>query len=735
MPKYPHYKQLDMMDCAPTCLRMIASYYGKHFTLQNLREKSFLTREGASLLGLSQASESIGFRSMGVKCTFEQLIKEAPTPFIAHWNQNHFVVVYKIKKKSKEVLLTVADPAGEIIEYSEAEFLKSWASTTNVEGDKEGIVLLLEPSSEFYKQEEDEKINRASWQFLFTYLNPYKQLVTQLFIGLLIGGLLQFIFPFLTQNIVDVGIQTKNIPFIYLILSAQLMLFLARTAVEFLRRWILLHLSTRINITLISDFLAKLMKLPIGFFDTKQTGDLIQRIADHHRIESFLSTSSLNTLFSLFSLVILGTLLAFYNLAIFVVFVIGSSLYVVWIVLFMKQRRKLDHKRFQQMSGSQSNMIQLIQGMPEIKLNNCETQKRWEWERIQAKLFKINVQNVALEQYQQAGSSMINESKNILITILSAIAVMEGQISLGTMLAISSIIGQLNAPIMDFVNFMLQMQDAKISLERLGEIYQIPNEDEGLPNMTMLPHQDHSIHLKNLSFQYESSTSNKILEDIDLVIPQGKTTAIVGTSGSGKTTLLKLLLKFYTPIHGEILVGSQSLKNINSIDWRKMCGTVMQDGFLFSDTIAKNITISSENIDYDRLLVAVKTANIQEYIESLPLGYNTKIGADGIGLSQGQRQRIQIARAVYKNPEFLFFDEATSALDANNEQKITENLKTFLKGKTAVVIAHRLSTVKNADQIIVLDKGKIIEKGTHFELVQKEGAYFELVRNQLELGA
>jgi len=707
---------------------MAAKYYGKSYTSQTLRKRSFITREGVSLLGISDAAESIGFRTMGVKTPFEKLEKENVTPFIAHWRQNHFVVVYKITKDK----VFVADPAKGKITYTKQEFLKYWFSSKE-NGEDVGIALILQPTPDFYEQE-DEKADKTKFLFLFQYLRPHKKLIVQLVLGLILGSLLQLIFPFLTQSIVDFGIANNNLSFIYLVFIAQMVLFVSRMTVDFIRSWIMLHISTRINISLISDFLIKLMKLPIGFFDTKMTGDLLQRIGDHHRIESFLTGQTLNTLFSFFNLIIFGAVLAWYSLKIFLIFVIGSALYIGWIYLFMKRRRELDFKRFQEASSEQSNVIQLIQGMQEIKLQNAEKQMRWGWERIQVRLFKVSLKGLALSQYQQTGTVFINETKNILISFLAAYSVIQGQMTLGMMLAVQYIIGQLNAPINQFIGFMQSLQDAKISLERLGEIHNQEDEENLEDDKVAILPVDKSIRLKNIKFQYDKPHGAMVLDEVSLSIPGNKITAIVGTSGSGKTTLVKLLLGFYELNSGEILVGENKLQNFSQSWWRGQIGAVMQDGFIFNDTIAKNIAVGQENIDKEKLLEAVKTANIQEFIESLPLGYNTKIGGEGHGLSQGQKQRILIARAVYKNPHYLFFDEATNALDANNEMVIMNNLNQFFKGRTVVVVAHRLSTVKNADQIVVIEKGKIVETGNHQDLTKLRGSYYELVKNQLELG-
>jgi ATP-binding cassette subfamily B protein len=710
---------------------MVARYHGKHYNLETLRERSHITREGVSMLGISRAAESIGFRTMGVKLNFEQLRSEAPLPVIVHWNQSHFVVVYRISGKKGSETVHVADPAGGLLKFPVEEFTRCWFSTTE-EGEQRGIALLLEPTPEFYSAR-DEKPNRRSFGFLFSYLRPYHKMLVQLFLGLLLGSLLQLLFPFLTQSIVDQGIGNRNIGFIYLVLIAQLVLTLSRVSVEFIRGWILLHLGTRINVSLISDFLSKLMRLPIRYFDTKMTGDLMQRIGDHKRIESFLTGTSLNVIFSLVNLVIFGAVLLFYSAQIFTVFFIGSALYAVWVWLFLKKRAELDHRRFAQMSANQSNLIQLIHGMQEIKLSGCEQQKRWEWESIQARLFRVGVKGLALSQYQQSGAVLLNEFKNIVITVLAAKSVVDGNMTLGMMLAVQYIIGQLNSPIDQLINFINVTQDAKISLERLGEVHLRDDEEDMESSRIIDIPADAGINIQNLSFRYEGPDSDLVLNDVSISIPEGKQTAIVGTSGSGKTTLVKLLLGFYPPAKGTIRLGDNTLNAYSLRNWREECGVVMQDGFIFSDTIARNIAPSVEIINKKRLIEAARIANIADFISSLPLGYNTKIGSEGHGLSQGQKQRILIARAVYKDPKYIFFDEATNALDANNEKVILENLEDFIKGKTSVVVAHRLSTVKNADQIVVIEKGKVVEVGTHKELSQKKGAYYTLVKNQLEL--
>jgi ATP-binding cassette subfamily B protein len=729
MPKFPFYKQADTKDCGPTCLKIIAKQYGKTLNIQTLRSLSETTREGSNLLTLSDAAEKIGFRTLGVKLNIKKL-QDAPLPCILHWNKNHYVVLYKIKRST----YYISDPAIGLLEYSQEEFLKTWIGNNANQETEEGVALLLEPTPLFYQHQLDsEEKSTFGFSLLFKYLFPYKSFVIQLAIGLLAGSLLQLIVPFLTQSVVDVGIRNQNVHFVYLVLFAQLFLFFGRTALEFIRSWIVLHLSTRINISLISDFFIKLMNLPISFFDVRMTGDIMQRINDHHRIERILTTSSLSTLFSVINLFIMGGVLAFYNLKIFAVFFIGSFLYFLWVILFLKRREKLDYKRFAEVSQEQSKVIELINGMQEIKLHNAEKQKRWGWEYVQARLFKVSMKSLVLEQTQSIGSNFINELKNIIIIFLSAKLVIDGQITLGMMMAISSIVGNLNGPIMQLIGFIREAQDAKISLARLGEIHDKEDESQSDEEKTQEISDNTYIEIKDLNFRYIGSDVN-VLENLNLIIPANKITAIVGTSGSGKTTLMKLLLKFYEPNSGEIFVGKTALNNIAQKTWRYHVGTVMQEGYIFNDSIANNIAIGVDIIDKERLSYASDVANIKTFIEDYPLRYNTKIGMEGVGMSTGQKQRLLIARAVYKNPEMLFFDEATSALDANNEKEIMEKLNIFFKNKTVVVIAHRLSTVMNADQIVVLDKGKIVEVGNHLELVKLKGNYFELVKNQLQLG-
>ncbi|RWZ86531.1 MAG: peptidase domain-containing ABC transporter [Hydrotalea sp. AMD] len=723
------------MDCGPACLKMITQFYGKAYSLEYLRQECFLSREGVSLLSINDAAEKLGFRTLMVNLTLKNLTENSPLPCILHWNQDHFVVLYQIKRKlfnSSKLNFRIADPAYGLISIDKDTFFKSWISTV----DEKGTSLLLEPTPEFLKKNEVKEKNKG-YTFLFRYLKPYKKYIVQLLIGMFITSLISLTFPFLTQVLIDIGVTDKNLSILYLILLSQLFLFTGNTIIEIIRSWLLLHINARVTLNIISDFLIKLLKLPIKYFDTKAIGDISQRISDHHRIENFLTNSTLSTLFSIINIVIFSLVLSFYNIKILFVFIVFSILAITWIFLFQKKRKQLDYKRFARNKENQDKLFEMITGMQEIKLYGSETSKRWEWEQLQVKYFKLNIKSLALEQYQQSGFIFFSHLKNIIISYIAATEAIKGNMTIGVLLSISYIIGQTNSPLEQLVSFIKSAQDAHLSMDRLQEIHNKTDEENNKTNkfqqqITNILHQD--IKLQDLSFQYEGPNSPFVLKDINLTIPKGKITAIVGTSGSGKTTLLKLLLNFYQPVKGNILIGNDNLQSLSPKFWRKQCGIVMQEGFIFYDTITKNIALDGKELDYNAMENAIRITNLQEFINELPLGYTTKIGSSGVILSGGQKQRILIARSVYKNPNYLFFDEATSNLDANNERQIMDNLNDFFKGKTVLIIAHRLSTVKNADQIIVLEKGKIVEVGNHEKLVRIKGKYFELVKNQLELG-
>ena len=724
--------QSDSMMCGITCLQMVCKHFGREVSLRTLSKLCVATSEGVSMLGVNEAANKLGLRTMCVRTDFDTLSK-ATLPCVLHWNQNHFVVLYKVRKGR---IFYVADPGKGLVKYNLEEFGKHWVSTAS-QGEEKGIAMFLEPTLEFYSHKvdnEEEDGSPRSFQFLFGYIKQYRKYFGQIVLGLLVGSLLQLILPFLTQSIVDVGIKNQNIGFIWLILLGQLMLTISRTAIDFIRRWLLLHISLRINISLVSDFFIKLLKLPMSFFDTKLMGDLMQRMGDHSRVNSFLTQQTLSIVFSLFTFVVFSIVLLSYNWLVFAIFMLGSLLYGGWLALFLRRRKVLDYELFEQQAINNNKTYEFITSMQEIKLQDCEQRRRWEWEDVQADLFGVQMKSLKLQQTQEAGSIFINELKNIVITVVAATAVIHGQLTLGMMLAVQYIIGQLNSPVEQLMSFFYSVQDVKISLERINEIHRMDDENGKQGLETSVKEEDKGIDLENVNFKYDPHALKTIIDNVSLTIPKGKVTAIVGASGSGKTTLIKLMLGYYPVLGGQINIGGTDVNTLNKKWWRRQCGVVMQDGVIFSESIARNIAVDDKEIDKQRLQTAAEIACIHDYVMGLPLKYNTKIGRDGVGLSQGQKQRILIARAVYKNPNYIFLDEATNSLDANNERMIVEHLDEFYKGKTVVIVAHRLSTVKNADQIVVLDKGKVVEIGNHEELTAKRGAYYNLVKNQLELG-
>lgn len=726
---FPHYRQHDVMDCGPTCLQIISKFYGKLFNIEQIRSFSQIGKTGVSLLGISKAAEKLGIQAVGGNMTFEKLERQAVLPCIVHWRKNHFVVVYRIKGNK----VYISDPATGLHTYSREEFLRHWAYT-NVQNKAAGIVMLLNPTPAFYQAEEHVPVKPLGISYLLGYILQYKALLWQLMAGLVAGAAIQLLLPFLTKGLVDIGIRGHDVDFLYLLLFGQLVSTMGQTAIELMRGWILLHITSRVNVAVLSEFLHKLLRLPLTFFDTKLTSDILQRIEDHKRIEALLTGSSLSTLFSMITFGVFGVILYHYSPNICWTFMVGSVLYFAWIQLFLARRNSLDFKRFELAAQNRAKTLQLINGIYEIKINDCGTQKIWEWEGIQARLFHFNVQSLALSQYQQIGSAFINQTKNIFILFLATRLVINEQMSLGDMMAIQFIVGQMNSPITQLAAFLQTYQDAKISMERLGQVQVLEEEETSGKNYVQQLPAGRSLAFKNVSFVYPGAGNKPTLKDLSFSIPAGKTTAIVGASGSGKTTLLKLLLRICSPTEGSLLLENLPFEQISPQYWRQHCGIVMQDGFIFSDTIGNNIALSAERRSQATLEHAMYVANLEDYVHSLPLGLHTKIGEDGKGLSGGQRQRVLIARMAYKNPEYIFLDEATSALDAYNEKVIMERLNGFFEGKTVVVVAHRLSTVKNADNIIVLHDGEITEQGNHEELVARKGYYFELIKNQLELG-
>lgn len=722
------------MLCGATCLTMVCHYYGNKIPCSRIADLVPATSEGVSLYGLKKAAESIGFNTYCCHAKIDSFDNET-LPVILHWNQNHFVVLYKVDRKGKR--FWIADPGKGKYRLSPEEFKRHWVSTRRDGGEK-GIAMFLEPTEEFYKKktgnEEKDAGEKRSFKFLFQYLRQYRKYFLQILAGLFLGCLLQLIFPFLTQSIVDIGIRHEDINFIWLILLGELMIVIGRTVTDFIRRWLLLHISMRINISLVSDFFIKLLKLPMSFFDTKLTGDILQRIGDHSRVQTFLTNQVLSVLFNFLSFVVFGVVLFIYDKLIFLVFLLGSIIYGLWISIFLRRRKVLDYELFELQAINQNMTYQFITTMQEIKLQDCENRRRWEWEDVQADLFNVQMKVLKLKQTQESGSIFINEIKNIIITVFAATAVINGQMTLGAMLAVQYIIGQLNSPVEQLMSFIYSLQDVKISLERINEIHGGKNEENRENTQEGFDNGEKSISLDGITFKYDRHALRKTIDDVSAEIPEGKITAIVGASGSGKTTLIKLMLGYYPVLGGSIRIAGNDINSYNLKWWRRQCGVVMQDGVIFSESIARNIAVDDGDIDIDRLERSARIANIHDYVMGLPLKYNTKIGRDGVGLSQGQKQRILIARAVYKDPDFIFLDEATNALDARNERAIVENLNEFYRGRTVIVVAHRLSTVKNVDQIIVLDGGKVVETGNHATLIERKGYYYNLVKNQLELG-
>ena len=727
MRRFPLILQRDAIQCGVSCLQMICKYYGQSYSFEEFEKICFPTVEGISLLGIKDAAETVGLSTTCCQLSLHAL-KRISFPCILHWNQNHFVVLYKYKRGK----FYIADPGIGKTEYLEKEFVKYWSF--DHQNSNMGTCLLLVPTESFLNNSKQDKASSSSLKVVIGYIQQYKKYLAIIAMGLLVGCILEIILPFLTQSIVDIGIHKQDINIIFLILLGELMIVVGKTSIDFIRRWLLLHISVRLNLFLVSDFFIKLLRLPMHFFDSKLIGDFMQRIGDHNRIQSFLTNQVMSLLFALVSFLVLGSVLVYYDIKIFVTFLIGSIVYGAWIALFLKERKIIDYKLFGLQAKNQDRTFQFITSIQEIKLQGCECRRRWEWEDNQADLFTVQMRSMKLQQTQEAGSIFINEVKNIIITVFAATAVIHGHMSLGAMLAVQYIIGQLNSPIEQLMSFVNSFQDVKLSLERINEIHTVKEEETNSSQLTEFQDADKSIYINQLDFKYNHHSRKNTIENVSLCIPQGKVTAILGASGCGKTTLLKLLLGFYPVNKGTISIARHNLNEYNIKWWRKHCGVVMQDGVIFSESISRNIAVGDEEIDVERLEQAARIANIHDYIMGLPLKYNTQIGRDGVGLSQGQKQRILIARAVYKNPAYIFLDEATNALDAKNEKAIVENLNEFYKGRTVIVVAHRLSTVKNADQIIVLDNGKVVETGNHASLIEKQGAYFNLVKNQLELG-
>jgi ATP-binding cassette subfamily B protein len=718
---------MDAKDCGPACLKMIAKHHGKYFSLQYMRDKCGITKQGVSFMDLSHAAESIGLRTISLKCTIDDLLIKVPLPVIIHWDKSHFAVVYKTNPRTGNIY--ISDPAKGYVTYKKEEFVKKWIAAA--EGDR-GVLMAIEPQADFYLKQEEEHINRKrTFENFVGYFRPYKKNFLNLFVVMLLVTVLQGLLPFISKAVIDVGIQTHDVDFINIVLIANIAIYVSILLSNLVRDWILLHITARINIALISDYLIKLMVLPITFFENKMMGDILQRAQDHERIRSFIMNNSIGMVFSSLTFLIFGIILLVYNKVIFFIFLTGTVLYVLWVLVFLKFRKKLDWEYFELVSKNQSYWVETIGGIQDIKLNNYEQPKRWKWEHIQAKLYKVNVRSLSINNTQNLGAQFIDNIKNLTITFFCAKAVINGDMTFGVMISIQFIIGMLNGPVSQFIQFIISFQFAKISFLRLNEIHELKDEHQDVGNNPINLPQNRDLYLNNVSFQY-SRNSTPVLKNVYLHIPEGKVTAIVGDSGSGKSTLLKLILRLYTPTFGEILMGNMNVNNINLKQWRNNCGAVMQDGTIFNDTILNNVILDDENIDYQKLKRALDTANIAEEIEKLPLGYQTVMGERGRGLSGGQKQRILIARALYKDPDYLFFDEATNSLDSLNEQKIVQALDNVFKNKTVIVVAHRLSTIRKADQIVVMRDGYIVEIGDHKSLMALHGRYFDLILSQFE---
>ena len=733
MHRFPLTLQHDSMQCGIACLQMICKYFGRDYTLSALSRYCFATTEGVSLLGISEAADTLGLHTLSARATVDELA-ENPLPAILHWNQNHFVVLYKVKNGRK---FYVSDPAKGRITYSYDEFIDHWASTMSY-GRPAGIAMFFETTPAFFEFKMEgmtDASERRSFRFLFGYVKKYRKYFVQIVIGLILGSCMQLVLPFLTQAIVDVGIKGKDLNIIWLILLGQLMLTASRTAIDFYRRWILLRIGMNINISLLSDFFVKLLKLPMSFFDTKLMGDLMQRMSDHSRVNNFLTQNCLNVTFSMLTFVVFSVVLFLYSKLVFGIFLLGSLGYGCWLLSFLRRRKVIDYELFEQQSINNNRTYEFITSMQEIKLQDCERRKCKEWETVQHNLFNVQQKSLKLQQTQEAGSIFINEIKNMVITVVAAASVIHGDITLGMMLAIQYIIGQLNSPVEQLMQFFYSLQDVKISLERINEIHLMDDENgkDGLKEQ--VEDAEEGIALSHVDFKYDPHALYNTLSDINIHIPHGKVTAIVGASGSGKTTLIRLMLGYYPVSGGKLTIGGTDVNKLNKKWWRRQCGVVMQEGAIFSESIARNIAVDDHSVNQEQLYQAADLACIKDDIFFLPLRFDTKIGRDGMGLSQGQKQRILIARAIYKNPDYLFLDEATNSLDASNEYDIVTNLENFYAGKTVVIVAHRLSTVRNADQIIVLKHGQVVEIGNHESLTAKRGAYYQLVRNQLELGS
>jgi ATP-binding cassette subfamily B protein len=716
-----------------SCLEIIINYYDKNFSISEFREMVESEVANGALLAISDVAERIGFRARWMELTDEQLIKQVNTPCILYWRDGRFIVKGPGKNTKRTRKVNCIDPSAGSLQVDVDDLLAGWATRLNGAGKMVGAVMILEPGFKFWSWKKGE-VSKFSWRRVGQYFHGKYSLISGIVLAFIITSIAQLIFPFLVQSVVDVGIKRKDYNFITLVLSAQVMMVFGRMSVDFIRARLLMQISGAASLSIISDFWIKLSKLSISYFERTRRGDVLQRVQDSRKMLVFMTGPMLNTFFSSLNFVVLSIVLIMHKLDLFLVFIAGMVIYLTWTKLLFGGRKKVNQQLFDASAVDNNSTLQMVAGMEEIKLNNIEQPKRWEWEDVQVDLFRASLRNLNYGQLQQTGGIMINNIKDVVLLFLVARYVIQGQLTFGAMLAIQYITGQLSAFIDQFIGFFISLQDAKISMDRLNEVHLLEDEENEVDRnlLRMLPYKK-DIRLKSLSFAYPGENDEAILNNIDLIIPEGKTTAIVGGSGSGKTTLLKLLLKFYDSYRGNILIGDTDFRDLSPAYWRSQCAAVLQDGFIFSDTIANNIALEYEGPDHDRLIKACKNANVLSFIEDLPNGFNTRIGPQGTGISQGQKQRLLIARAIYKNAHYWFLDESTNALDANNERVIISNMSKVLRGKTVVIVAHRMSTIKDAHQIIVMDRGCIVEQGSHFELSNLKGRYYDLLSNQLDM--
>lgn len=731
--KYRVIMQHDSMQCGAACLLSVCHFYGRSgMSLEQMTEMCGVGRDGVSIYDLNKAARRLGFETLCAKLTLSDLL-DITLPCILFWNASHFVVLFEARGGR----YVIGDPALGVVERSEAEVSQAWLAADDDDGVLRGVVLGLSPTDDFSCGGDcgvQSLSLRKSLPSLWTYVRPHRWCIAQLAAGLAFGCVVQLILPFLSQAVVDVGVGLRDVGSLWTLVIAQMALMLGRAAAGFVRSWILLRIGTRVNIAMVSDFLAKLMRLPMTFFDKKLTGDILQRMGDYSRVRDFFTSQALDALFALSSVAVFAFVLGCYSLRLFAVFLVGSLAHAAWLSFFMRRRRVLDYELFRRQALCSNKTLECVSSLHEVKLQGCGARRRAEWEASQEALVSTQAQSLALSQRQEAGSVVIAEGKNIVMTLCSATAVMSGDMTMGMMLATQFIAGQLVSPIERLTRFAYAAQDVRVSLERILSVSRMPDEDDGRNASPVDVDWRLGVEFRHVSFAYSpSECGHPAVDDVSLYFPSGKVTAIVGASGSGKSTLIKLLLGFFEPQEGDVSVGGVELSSLPMEWWRGQCGIVMQDGVIFSDSVARNIAMADDEPDMRRVREAARLACADGFISDLHAAFETKIGAEGQQLSKGQAQRILLARAVYRNPSLLILDEATNSLDTVSERRIVDNLASFCAGRTTIVIAHRLSTVRNADNIIVMSGGRVVERGTHNELAKLHGYYYELIKNQLDI--